>query len=140
MTTASLTRVVGFSAAHRYYRPDWTDEQNRAAFGSCTNEPGHGHNYRCAVTVCGSITNERSMVCDLTELDTLLHRHIVQPLDHQHINLVVPEFAYGATIPTAEALAAYLWKQLVPALPDGVRLERVNVEEDETLSAEYRGG
>jgi len=29
--TVSLTRVVGFHAVHRYYRPEWSEARNREA-------------------------------------------------------------------------------------------------------------
>lgn len=139
MPHASLTRTVRFSAAHRYYRPDWSEEKNRVAFGACANEPGHGHTYHCAVTIYGPVSAERGMVMDLAALDAILRAEIVEPLDHQHINHAIPEFAYGAQIPTAEMLAVYLWHRLSPRMPAGVELMRVRVEEDETLSAEYTG-
>src|SRR6266545_4839159 len=49
----SLTRVVGFHAVHRFFRPDWTEVQNREAFGPLSDPPGHAHDYHCAVTVRG---------------------------------------------------------------------------------------
>ncbi len=139
MSIARLTRIVRFSAAHRYHRPDWPEERNRAAFGACANEHGHGHSYHCAVTVSGDISADRSMVIDLEYFDKLLHEIIVQPMDHQHINHVIPEFAYGKTIPTAEALSVWVWRKIGSQLPDGVRLVTVRVQEDETLFAEYYG-
>ena len=39
-TVACLTRVAGFHATHRLYRPDWTDAQNREAFGPGATPPG----------------------------------------------------------------------------------------------------
>lgn len=139
MTTASLTRTVEFSAAHRYYRPDWSEAENRAAFGACANDPGHGHSYQCAVTVRGPISPDRSMIIDLVDLDTILREEVVDPLDHQHINHVVPEFAYGQRIPTAEAMAVYLWERIAPRLPAGISLQRVRVQEDAHLHADYHG-
>lgn len=139
MAIARLTRVVRFSAAHRYHRPDWSEEQNRAAFGACANEHGHGHSYHCAVTVSGSLSPDRSMVIDLEVFDELLDEVIMKPMDHQHLNHAIPDFAYGNTIPTAEALSVWIWRKLGPKLPEAVRLEVVRVEEDETLFAEYHG-
>ena len=139
MAVARLTRIVRFSAAHRYYRPEWSEERNRAAFGACANEHGHGHSYHCAVTVSGTLSSDRSMVIDLGDFDELLHQVIVQPMDHQHINYAIPEFAFGKTIPTAEALSVWIWEHLGPKIPEGVRLHTVRVQEDETLFAEYRG-
>ena len=139
MVTARLTRTVGFSAAHRYHRPEWSAERNAAVFGACAREHGHGHNYRCAVTVAGPIGADTGMLVDLALLDRLLDEEVRQPLDHRHLNHDVPEFAYGRTVPTAEALAIWVWQRLAPRLPVGVHLHRVRIEEDDDLSAEYDG-
>ncbi|MGB0428416.1 MAG: 6-carboxytetrahydropterin synthase [Flavobacteriales bacterium] len=49
-----LTRRERFSAAHRLFRPEWTDEQNTAVFGGCANPNWHGHNYNSFfLTNCG---------------------------------------------------------------------------------------
>lgn len=139
MATVRLTRVVDFSAAHRYFRPDWTAERNAQAFGRCAAEHGHGHNYRCAVTVAGPVSDETGMLVDLAFLDRLLEEEVRRPLDHRHLNHDVPEFAFGRQIPTAEALAMWVWRRVAPRLPAGVRLHTVRIEEDPHLYAEYVG-
>jgi 6-pyruvoyltetrahydropterin/6-carboxytetrahydropterin synthase len=55
------------------------------------------------------------------------------------LNHDVPEFAFGRQIPTAEALAAWVWHRVGPRLPAGVRLHAVRIEEDPHLYAEYVG-
>ncbi len=139
MSDVKLTRVVSFSAAHRYYRPDWSPERNLDAFGACANEHGHGHNYRCYVTVAGTLDADTGMITDLEELDRVLREEIVTRFDHRHINLDVPEFAYGKQVPTGEALAVFIWGRIAGRLPSGVRLVRVRVREDATLYADYEG-
>lgn len=139
MPRANLTRVVRFSAAHRYFRPDWSPEENTHAFGRCAREHGHGHNYRCAVTVTGPLADDTGMVMDLAALDRMLVTEVHEPLDHRHLNLDVPEFAYGKVVPTAEALAVWVWRRLEPRLPQGVRLLAVRIEEDDDLYADYFG-
>jgi 6-pyruvoyltetrahydropterin/6-carboxytetrahydropterin synthase len=139
MTRARLTRVVRFSAAHRYFRPDWSPEENARVFGLCAREHGHGHNYRCAVTVTGAVPDDTGMVVELGALDAVLTREVRDPLDHRHLNLDVPEFAYGRTVPTAEAVAVWVWQRLERQLPAGVRLHAVRIEEDDDLYAEYFG-
>jgi len=89
--------------------------------------------------VKGPLSTDRSMVVDLDTLDALLQEVVVQPFDHQHLNYAVAEFAFGKVIPTAEALAVYIWKQLVDRLPSGVVLCKVLIREDATLFAEYCG-
>lgn len=140
MLQVTLTRVVRFSASHRYHRPEWSPEENERTFGMCAREHGHGHNYRCAVSVRGTPNATTGMVMDLAQLDALLASEVRVPLDHRHLNLDVPAFAYGRTIPTAEALAVWVWERLAKRLPAGVELARVRIEEDDDLFAEYLGG
>jgi 6-pyruvoyltetrahydropterin/6-carboxytetrahydropterin synthase len=132
----SLTRIVHFTALHRYFRPEWTEERNRAAFGACAEAPGHGHDYRCAVTVTGSPDPLTGMILDLGLLDQVLAEEVITPLHRKHFNLDVAAFAYGKKIPTGEVVAEYLFARIAARLPTNVRLQRVRVQEDETLYAE----
>jgi 6-pyruvoyltetrahydropterin/6-carboxytetrahydropterin synthase len=135
----SLTRTVSFHARHRLYRPDWTEAQNREVFGSVTDAPGHDHDYYCAVTVRGPIDQTMAMVVDLGLLDRVLAEEVVAPFDGKHLNLEVPAFAYGRTLPTCEGIAAYLFPRIAARLPAGVILERVRIMEDPTLYADCTG-
>lgn len=140
MPAALLTREVRFSSAHRYHRPDWSEERNRETFGACANPHGHGHRYRLEVTVGGEVDDATGFAAELGALDAVLQREVVAPLDHQHINHVVPDFAPGGRIPTTENLLVWLWPRVEDALPAGVRLRRMLLREDESLWAEYFGG
>ncbi|MFL5403399.1 MAG: 6-carboxytetrahydropterin synthase [Gemmatimonadales bacterium] len=133
---ASLTRAVTFHALHRYYRPEWTETQNREAFGPLADSPGHGHDYRCAVTVGGELDSETGMIVDLAKLDRILQEEVLTPFGGKHFNLDVPAFAYGKMLPTCEAIAAYVFRRIVARLPEGVTLERVRIAEDPTLYAD----
>ena len=130
---ASLSRVVGFQARHRFFRPDWSEARNREAFGPLSDAPGHAHDYQCVVTVSGPLEASRGMVMDLGVLDRILREEIVVPFEGRHLNLDVPEFAYGATLPTCEAIAAHVFTRVAARLPAGVTLERVRILEDPTL-------
>ena len=134
----SLTRTVGFHAMHRYYRPEWSEARNRETFGPLANLPGHGHEYKCAVTVSGPV-NEMGMILDLAVLDRVLDEEVVTPFDGKHLNLDVPAFAYGRTLPTCEALAMYLFPRIAARLPGGVALDRIRIVEDPTLYADCTG-
>ncbi|HEX7049279.1 MAG TPA: 6-carboxytetrahydropterin synthase [Longimicrobiales bacterium] len=140
MSVAYLTRSVRFAAAHRYHRPDWSDERNRRVFGACNNPHGHGHTYTLEATVRGRIDPETGFSVDLVMLDRVLDEHVVRVFDHQHINHAVKAFAEGGLIPTSENLLAYLWPRLSAALPDGVTLHRLRLYEDPTLFVDYMGG
>ena len=101
----SLSRVVAFHALHRFFRPDWSEARNREAFGPLSEEPGHAHDYRCEVTVRGPIEASRGMVMDLVLLDQIMREEVVARFDGRHLNLDLPEFAYGRSLPTCEAIA-----------------------------------
>ncbi len=139
MARVRLSRAVRFNAAHRYFRPEWPEEQNDQVFGLCAREHGHGHSYECVVTVEGQLPRDTSMVMQLEELDAILREEVVDRFDHRHLNYDVPEFAFGKQIPTAEALAVYAWDRIASRLPKDVRLESVRIHEEPHLYAEYRG-
>ena len=134
----SLTRTVGFHATHRYFRPEWSPEENWKRFGRAGEEPGHPHDYACGVTVSGPPDPVTGMIIDLGVLDRVLTEVVVIPFDGKDINRDVPEFGYGQALPTCEALAQYFFERIAARLPAGVALERVMVAEDATLSAECR--
>ena len=135
----SLTRRVGFRALHRFHRPDWSEARNRETFGPLGDPPGHAHDYVCAVTIAGRLVEPMAMVMDLGELDRILQEEVVARLDGKHLNLDVPEFAYGRTLPTCEAIAAHLFSRIAARLPATVRLDRVRVLEDPSLYADCTG-
>jgi 6-pyruvoyltetrahydropterin/6-carboxytetrahydropterin synthase len=133
-----LTRRVTFAAAHRYRRPDWSDEQNERMFGTCARASYHGHNYTCDVTVTGVVEAATGMVIDLALLDAVLTSEVRERFDHRNINLDVPEFADGKLIPTGEELARFIFERVQRGIGDAARVVCVIVAEDSTLSATYR--
>jgi 6-pyruvoyltetrahydropterin/6-carboxytetrahydropterin synthase len=138
MPTTFLTRAVRFSAAHRYHRPEWSDEKNRSTFGACSNPHGHGHNYRLEATVAGEPEPLTGFCVDLAELDRVLAEEVVQPLDHQHLNHALPEFGPGRDVPTTENLLIYLWSRVAPRIRRA-RLVRLRLYEDHDLFVDYHG-
>ena len=131
-----LTRKAEFSASHYYWIDDWTDDENRRAFGKCSNRNGHGHNYTLEVTVKGEIDPDTGFVVDLKELKDVMEREVVSVYDHRHLNLEVPEFK--TVQPTTENIAVAVWKRLEGKIA-GARLHRVRVYEMPDLFADYYG-
>ncbi len=139
MPRASLSRRVTFAAAHRYRRPEWSEEKNVEMFGPCARESYHGHTYVCEVTVNGEIDPHTGFVVDLGKLDALLAVEVKDRFDHRNINVDVPEFADGKLVPSGENLARFIFDRLTAQLAETVKIESVKIAEDQTLSATYRG-
>ena len=138
MNVVELERRYRFSAAHRYHRPEWSEEENARRFGKCAWAPGHGHNYRVVIRVAGEPDPRTGFVVDLTELDARVHDLVVEPLDHRHLNEAVREFASGASIPSCENLVLWIRDKLLHALPASCHLVEVRVAEDDDLAAVWR--
>jgi 6-pyruvoyltetrahydropterin/6-carboxytetrahydropterin synthase len=128
------TRKFTFSSAHRYWRSEWSAEDNTRTFGNLTVP--HGHNYVLEVTVRGAVDPATGMVMDLGELKRLVGDLVVSRFDHADLNRDAV-FASGA-IPTTENLVRAIWDLLVPKL-GGERLHRLRLWEDPTFYVEYFG-
>lgn len=120
----SVFRKAHFNAAHRLYRPDWSDEQNEAVFGLCNNPHFHGHNYEMEVRVTGEVDPETGYLIDLKLLKDLIKTHVEDVFDHKNLNVQVPEFK--ELNPTAENICYVIWQKLRAQLDEkyelGVRL------------------
>lgn len=132
MSAVLLTKRIEFAASHRYCKPEWDEAKNRAVFGACYNEPGHGHNYMLEVTIAGEVDARTGMVINLFDLKRIL-LHVLEEFDHKHLNLDLHYFA--KRIPTSENIARVLWEKL-QVQPDIGRLHTVRLYEDEDLCAD----
>ena len=97
-----VTRSFSFEAAHQL---PWHP-------GRCRRL--HGHHYQLEVTVEGPV-DEHGIVVDFDDLRAVVEREVVQRYDHQYLNELIDN-------PTAELLAADVWKRLEAAALDVVRL------------------
>jgi len=131
-----LTRKEHFCSSHRLFNPAFSDEENLRIYGKCAYPNGHGHNYELEVTVVGEPDPDTGMIIDLKKLSDLMEEHIVNKVDHRHLNLDI-DFLHGI-IPTAENLAMVFWKILAPKIIGGT-LYAVKVSETTNNIAEYRG-
>lgn len=133
-----LTRRERFSAAHRMFRQDWSDEKNREVFGKCSNPNWHGHNYILWITVKGEPSEDHGFVMNINLLKKIVQEKIIDKLDHKNINLDV-DFMKGR-IATTENLAVAIWEELKNAIEnEGAYLHCIKIEETENNSIEYYG-
>ena len=133
-----LTRKERFNAAHRLFLPGYSDEENLRVFGKCSNPNWHGHNYTLFVTVKGEIDPRTGLVIDLKKLSMIIHKKVIDIIDHKNINLEVP-FMSGKLAST-ENLAIGIWNELFDEISQqGALLHCVKLEETENNMVEYFG-
>lgn len=133
---ASVSRHAHFNAAHRLYVKNWTDAQNEAYFGMCSNPHYHGHNYELIVKVSGPIDSVTGYVFDLGILSSLIKSEVEAKLDHRNLNEEVVEFA--DRVPSAENIAVVIWHWLRPHLPATLDLH-ITLYETPRNFVEYHG-
>lgn len=133
-----ITRRTEFSASHVCAQPGLTEAENHALYGAAANPSGHGHNYVVEVTLDGSPDPATGMVFDLKKLKDILQKNVVEPMDHRFLNHEVRPF--DKVVPTAENVAAEIWKRLEPCFHgSGARLHNVRLFETEDLYVDYAG-
>jgi 6-pyruvoyltetrahydropterin/6-carboxytetrahydropterin synthase len=103
----TLKIVTDFASAHTLR--DYPGECNRM----------HGHNWKVEVEVRARQLNEVGMGVDFKEIKQAT-KAIAKRLDHRYLNDLEP---FTKVNPTAENIAAYMFRELSDALND----DRVNV-------------
>jgi 6-pyruvoyltetrahydropterin/6-carboxytetrahydropterin synthase len=132
--TVYSTRKFTFSAAHRYWRDEWTPDENTRVFGNLT--VAHGHNYVLEVTIRGRVDPRTGMVMDLAELKRVVADAVITRFDHADLNR---DALFGSgSVPTTENLVRAIWELLAPKL-GSERLHRLRLWEDPTFYVEYFG-
>lgn len=112
-----VKRSFTFEAAHRLpHHP-----------GKCREL--HGHSYRLVVTVDRPVDPMSGLAIDFSELKEIVRREVVDRLDHRYVNDLIDN-------PTAEVMAAWIWRRLVEALAG---LDEVELWETESCAVVYRG-
>lgn len=131
-----LTRRYWISASHRLHNAELSDEQNRQTYGKCNNPYGHGHNYAIEVTVSGQVNPATGMVCNLTDIDSVVQREILDRFDHQDLNSLSD---FAGIVPTTENLAETVFNILKRTF-HAAHLEKIRIEETSNNSFAYADG
>lgn len=130
-----VTRIETFSAAHRLYSPELSEEANEKVYGKCSRPNGHGHNYKVEVTIHGPVNDQTGMVMDLVELKETIWNEALNQLDHYNLDRDVEYFRSRPS--TTENLAVFIWDRLVAKLPN--LLYSVKIHETDKNVVEYKG-
>lgn len=132
----TVCRKERFNAAHRLFRPDWSDQKNDEVFGLCARPNFHGHNYDLIVKLTGEVDKETGYLMDLKILKDLIRKEVIDRFDHRNLNLDVSDF--NNLNPTAENIAYVIWHRLRPELNQEFKLS-VTLYETERNFVEYHG-
>lgn len=133
-----ITRRERFTAAHRLFKAEYSDEKNLEIFGKCSNPNWHGHNYELFVTIKGDINPETGFLMNLTELKSIIHNKIITKVDHKNLNIEVDFMKDKYT--STEVIAVAIWKELETEIKlKGAILYCVKIVETENNSVEYFG-
>lgn len=115
MTNMELSCVFHFASSHfltKYH-------------GKCENL--HGHNYKLIITIEGAI-KEDGMVMDFKLIRNAVNDHIIEHLDHKHLNDIIEN-------PSAENTAIWIWEHLHKHLP----LKKITIYETDDYFCDYYG-
>ncbi|OIP00624.1 MAG: 6-pyruvoyl tetrahydrobiopterin synthase [Bacteroidetes bacterium CG2_30_33_31] len=133
-----ITRRERFSAAHKLWNLNISEEENNKLFDKCAYPNYHGHNYDLYITVAGEIDKISGYVIDAKILKTIIFDKILSKVDHRNLNVDV-EFLKGIN-PTSENLIVAFWKELKPEInTDTRKLYKIKLYETENNIAEYYG-
>ena len=139
-----------FAASHRLHVPTLSDAQNRALFGKCNHPGGHGHNYVVEPTVAVRLDATGHQPLTLETLERVVDAVIIQPFDHKHLSVDVPQFRNepqaaggGAGVnASVENIARVCYESLAPALKHecpAADLRSITVWETDRTSSTYPG-
>jgi 6-pyruvoyltetrahydropterin/6-carboxytetrahydropterin synthase len=120
MKRVAVYRKEHFNAAHRLFRPQWSDKENAETFGKCSLPHYHGHNYEIEIKVVGVPDKETGFVMDMKKLSDLVQEKVIRKFDHKNLNLDTEEFK--TLNPTAENIAIVIFDLLRPHIDPSLDL------------------
>ena len=127
-----LHKVFKFCAAHRYWNPALSDEENHRLFGEDVRL--HGHNYTLVLSVTGELDERTGFVVDLGRLKEVVQREVIAALDHKQIEVEVEDFRHRQ--PSTENLVLWIRSRLTDERL-GCRLLRVRLHETESIYTDW---
>ena len=132
-----ITRKAEFSASHRCWNKNWSEEENRRFYGKSSSASGHGHNFALEVTVQGEVDPETGMIINLFDLKRIISSVLVD-FDHKNLNEDNPHFQ--DIIPTTENIAKVMWNLVEEKLSTrkDCSLHKIRVYETDDLFVDYQ--
>lgn len=125
-----ISKQYTFDSAHQLDLEECTINENLAMFGKCNNL--HGHTYILTVGVTGKVDSKTGMVLNYFELDNIVKPIVDGKLDHKFLNQVFPDM-----LTTAENMVLRIGEIIALALPQGVQLSSITLQETPKTTARW---
>jgi 6-pyruvoyltetrahydropterin/6-carboxytetrahydropterin synthase len=135
----TVSKRLEFSASRRLFVKEWSDAENRAAFGPETSARyGTGRNYVAYFIFSGRVDPTTGMLMNISEIKERVGRVLRDGFDHKFLNEDTPAFA--SIPPTAENIARQLFVDTTPLFSaSSAKLVACHLSEAEERSATYFG-
>lgn len=126
-----LKKSFWISCSHRLSNPNFDEEKNIEVYGKCHNNPSHGHNYKCILTLRATELPDTGMIMNFNEIKRIFNRFIDYNYDHQFLNSCT---GFENVPATAEHMAKIFYDILKKQIAE---LYSVEIQETEGASATY---
>ncbi len=115
-----------FSAHHRLISRHLSLEENRATYGKCMGEFGHGHNYKVRITYAFSLSELESGL--LAQTDLQVKRLIIDPFAFKSLNHEFAQMGLENPVTSGEQIAC-VFHQILKNADLASRIQRLEVVE-----------
>jgi len=122
-----------FSATHKLWNEEFSEQRNFEVFGRCANPSGHGHNYIVEITVKMPAGGDRFRIGDF---EKVVDDELIKVVDHKNLNTDVAELS--KVNPTVENIAVFAWERLAGKFGEAV-LHCITVWETDKTYCSYYG-
>ena len=113
----TVSKRLEFSASRRLFVREWSEAENRAAFGSETAARyGTGRNFIAYFVFNGEVNPGNGMLVNISEIKARVEAILQARFDHRFLNEDHPHFRDVA--PTAENVARQLFAEVEPLFGD----------------------
>jgi len=133
----TVSKRLEFSASRRLFVKNWSDAENRAAFGpETTARYGTGRNYVAYFVFAGSVDPATGMLMNISEIKERAGKVLHEGFDHKFLN--GDNRAFVSVPPTTENVARELFNAAAPLFADGkARLVACHLSESDEHSATF---
>jgi 6-pyruvoyltetrahydropterin/6-carboxytetrahydropterin synthase len=133
----TVSKRLEFSASRRLCVPDWSEEENLAAFGPETSARyGTGRNYIAYFILSGDPNPANGMLVNISEIKKRALQVVSANFDHRFLN--EDHETFTKSVPTAENIARQLFVETSPRFADlSANLAAVHLVESPDRSATF---